>query len=1020
MDEIVGRTLGIGRQRVIGMDGLEEHLRVVNHAARELTLPVVLGLGSDAADIFEVRGYPRLQRGRLLPVAVTDRPGDLPLRRPGRAPAARPRRLLGRRAVDQPGRRGRAPAPTACATTCAAVHLRWDLRLDPGEERDLSWTIWATTRPAPDAADDEATSRARAGGPVPDPSRGSRPTRAPRPTTPGSAARRPSPATTSCSTSWSSARSATCACSSTTARGPTSATSRPACRGSAPCSVGTRSSRAFQSLAVRPRLAVETLTTLAAYQATEDDPRRDAEPGKILHELRTGEMARNGELPHTPYYGSVDSTPLWLILLGRDVRLDRRPRPRRPPVAQRAGRAGLDRPLRRPRRRRLRRVRAALRRAASSTRAGRTRRTPSATGPAARPSPRSPWPRSRATCSTPSGAWPPSPGCVATRTWRPAWRPTPRRSATASRRRSGSRTSATTRWPSTATSGRPMPSAPTPGSACGPASSAPERARDVVDQLLRPAMFSGWGIRTYATGQPGFNPIGYHTGTVWPHDTSLIAAGFKRYGFDDASNRLAGQMLEAAQRFPDYRLPELFCGFDRTRGHDARCRTRSPARPQAWAAGASFLFLETMLGLRAHADRARARAGPPAPARLAGQGHPDRPAGRRRQRRPAVPSLARARRAPRSCARSATSPSPSGCRRPPRGDAPASCSRTGSTRLREAGSETPRLDAELLLAYANGVDRTAILAHPDAPVGTGPAEAFRGYLDRRATGEPVAYIRGMKEFHGLAFAVDRAGAHPASRDRAARRPRAGRGHAPADRRGPAGRRSTRCACSTWGPAAGPSPSPWRSRCAARRVPAEEVEIVALDVSPDALDLARENAVGHAVGDRLRFVAADLVPPGDARAGTSSLANLPVRPRRRDGRAARSATTFEPALALDGGPDGLAVIGRLLDRLPGDARAATASALLEIGADQGEAIVGAGRRAAARLVVPVVEPDLGGPAAGRPSSHGRGAGDRARPFPDPAHRPRHRRDAHRRRPRSSGRAPGRPSGRRWTATWRSRW
>ena len=131
----------------------------------------------------------------------------------------------------------------------------------------------------------------------------------------------------------------------------------------------------------------------------------------------------------------------------------------------------------------------------------------------------------------------------------------------------------------------------------------PERARDVVDQLLRPSMFSGWGIRTLAAGQPGYNPIGYHTGTVWPHDTSLIAAGFKRYGFDDASNRLAGQMMEAAQRFTDYRLPELFCGFDDTDSH-----TPVPypvaCSPQAWAAGASFLFLQTMLGLRAHADRA--------------------------------------------------------------------------------------------------------------------------------------------------------------------------------------------------------------------------------------------------------------------------------------------------------------------------------------------------------------------------------------------------------------------------------
>ncbi len=92
---------------------------------------------------------------------------------------------------------------------------------------------------------------------------------------------------------------------------------------------------------------------------------------------------------------------------------------------------------------------------------------------------------------------------------------------------------------------------------------APERARDVMDRLTRPSLFSGWGIRTFATDQPGYNPIGYHTGTVWPHDTSLIAAGFKRYGFDEASNRLASQMMEAAQQFPDFRLPELFCGFDK-------------------------------------------------------------------------------------------------------------------------------------------------------------------------------------------------------------------------------------------------------------------------------------------------------------------------------------------------------------------------------------------------------------------------------------------------------------------------
>ena len=130
----------------------------------------------------------------------------------------------------------------------------------------------------------------------------------------------------------------------------------------------------------------------------------------------------------------------------------------------------------------------------------------------------------------------------------------------------------------------------------------PDRARRVVDRLMAPDMFSGWGIRTYASGQAGYNPIGYHSGTVWPHDVSLIAAGFKRYGRHEEANRLVGRIFEAAQHFDDFRLPELFCGFDRDHSpvpvpYPVACS------PQAWAAGSLFLFLETMLGLRPHADR---------------------------------------------------------------------------------------------------------------------------------------------------------------------------------------------------------------------------------------------------------------------------------------------------------------------------------------------------------------------------------------------------------------------------------
>jgi glycogen debranching enzyme len=184
----------------------------------------------------------------------------------------------------------------------------------------------------------------------------------------------------------------------------------------------------------------------------------------------------------------------------------------------------------------------------------------------------------------------------------PGSTPTPSGCVSGSRPRSGSRTSATTRWRLDADKRQADAIASNAGQCLWSGIVAPERAGDVADRLFQPALFSGWGIRTYAADQLGYNPIGYHTGTVWPHDTSLIAAGLKRYGFDDASNRLVGHVLEAAQRFPDFRLPELFCGFDRT---EATTPVPYPVAcsPQAWAAGAPFLFLSTMLGLRAHADR---------------------------------------------------------------------------------------------------------------------------------------------------------------------------------------------------------------------------------------------------------------------------------------------------------------------------------------------------------------------------------------------------------------------------------
>ena len=117
-------------------------------------------------------------------------------------------------------------------------------------------------------------------------------------------------------------------------------------------------------------------------------------------------------------------------------------------------------------------------------------------------------------------------------------------------------------------------------------------------------MFSGWGVRTFASGQPGYNPVGYHTGSIWPHDNALIAAGLKASGATDGANLIAGRLIEAAQWFPDLRLPELFCGFARA---DVGAPVAYPVAcsPQAWAAAAPFYLLHTMLGLRADASAHR-------------------------------------------------------------------------------------------------------------------------------------------------------------------------------------------------------------------------------------------------------------------------------------------------------------------------------------------------------------------------------------------------------------------------------
>jgi release factor glutamine methyltransferase len=275
-------------------------------------------------------------------------------------------------------------------------------------------------------------------------------------------------------------------------------------------------------------------------------------------------------------------------------------------------------------------------------------------------------------------------------------------------------------------------------------------------------------------------------------------------------------------------------------------------------------------------------------------------------------------------------------------------------RLTTSGSSSPRLDAELLLGQVLGVDRTALLAHPDAPVGDGAQERFEASIVRRERGEPVAYIRGFREFHGLAFATDARALIPrpetellveaaiadlATRLTAAPRPP----HAPALRVADVGTGTGAIAISI-------------VTALRRRRMDDQVLVIAIDASEEALALARENAVGHAVADRIVFVEADLIPHHVDPPYALVCANLPYVPSAELERLAPE-LSFEPRQALDGGPDGLDVIRRLLVHLS-TSLAADGAALLEIGADQADGI----RRAVAETLPGwgcEVKPDLAG-------------------------------------------------------------
>jgi release factor glutamine methyltransferase len=280
--------------------------------------------------------------------------------------------------------------------------------------------------------------------------------------------------------------------------------------------------------------------------------------------------------------------------------------------------------------------------------------------------------------------------------------------------------------------------------------------------------------------------------------------------------------------------------------------------------------------------------------------------------------------------------------------------REAATRLTEAGSETPRLDAEVLLGHVLGFERATLLANPEMALPPAQISMFDRLTARRTTGEPVSYIRGFKEFYGLAMVVDGRALIPRPEtelvvDLALAQIRRALTES--------ARPAAAAPYLVWDVGTGSGAIVVALAVEARRRGyGSDLRFRATDASTDALALATENAVVHGVADVIEFELADLTQIDGRGHADFMVANLPYVPSA-DIPSLPVAASFEPVAALDGGPDGLDAIGRLITELPA-ALSLGGVALLEIGAGQADAV-----RAFVSTTLPEwsieIHPDLAG-------------------------------------------------------------
>ncbi len=352
---------------------------------------------------------------------------------------------------------------------------------------------------------------------------------------------------------------------------------------------------ALESLAFQPDIAEQTLRLLARYQGTKIDDWRDEQPGKILHELRVGELAHQNEIPQTPYYGSVDATPLFLILLGLHARW--------------TGSLQLFQDLQDNIERALEWITKYGDLAGNGYLSYQCNSSKGLSNQG--------WKDSGDAISNEDGSLARSPIALAevqgyVYLAKILLTDLYRRADHAARADSLQQEAQQLRerfnhnfWLedkgcyAVALQGGGRPAATVTSNAgqvlwSGIADA--DKAKRTADRLMAEDMYSGWGIRTLSENEQRYNPIGYHLGTVWPHDNALIAAGFRRYGFHEAAERVCGGIIEAAISFSNNRLPEVFAGL-RRRVFGLPVHYPVACHPQAWAAGAVPYMLTALLGL---------------------------------------------------------------------------------------------------------------------------------------------------------------------------------------------------------------------------------------------------------------------------------------------------------------------------------------------------------------------------------------------------------------------------------------